>query len=142
MKKSLFVFTLSALCMFGTTHSQAQAEVAVIVASTNAAMPSQDELSRIFLGKLKQFGDGVAADPIYASEGSATRDEFNEKVLNKNASQLKAYWSKLLFSGKGTPPKEYASDAEIINAVKGNASAIGYIDSASVTADVKVIGTF
>jgi ABC-type phosphate transport system substrate-binding protein len=75
-------------------------------------------------------------------EGLVFRGDFEKKVLNKSASQIKAYWSKLVFTGKGTPPKEVSSDAEVINLIKSNPNLIGYVDESSVTGDVKVIATF
>lgn len=116
--------------------------VAVIVHPTNSAELSETEISRIFLGKMKSFPGGGQAIPINQTEGASTRGDFEGKVLNKSASQIKAYWSKLVFTGKGTPPREAGSNADIVNLVKDNPNIIGYIDEAAVTGDVKVIATF
>jgi len=64
------------------------------------------------------------------------------KQRNKSNSQFKSYWSKLAFTGKGTPPTEVANSAEMINAIKSDAASIGFVDSSAVTGDVKVIATF
>ena len=63
-------------------------------------------------------------------------------MLNKSGSQLKSYWSKLVFTGKGTPPKVVANDAEVISLISANPNLIGYIDAAAVTGTVKVIAKF
>lgn len=63
-------------------------------------------------------------------------------LLVDSSSQVNAYWSKLIFTGKGSMPTELASDAEIISTILSNQGAIGYIDSASITSDVKVIAKF
>jgi len=63
-------------------------------------------------------------------------------VLKKSASQLKAYWSKLLFTGKGTPPKEIGSDAEMVSLVASNPNMIGFVDAAAVNDSVKVVTRF
>lgn len=88
--------------------------VSVIVHPSNSAALDQSSISRIFLGKAKSFPGGGSAVPINLADGSAGSEDFNAKVLNKSASQLKAYWSKLVFTGKGTPPKAVANDAEMI----------------------------
>ena len=118
------------------------AEVSVIVHKSNAANVSVDEVKRIFLGKSKKFSDGASAVPINLSASVAVRGEFDDAALGKSTNQTKAYWSKLVFSGKGNPPKEVSSTAEMIELVSKNPSLIGYVDSASVTGDVKVIATF
>jgi len=118
------------------------AEVAVVVHPSNAAALSPEAIAQIYLGRSKSFPDGKAALPLGQPEGSKTNEQFNEKVLNKSGSQIKAYWSKLVFTGKGTPPKEVSSDAEMLELVSQNPNVIGYIDKAAVTDKVKVVATF
>lgn len=118
------------------------AEVAVIVHPSNAASLDQAEITRLFTGRGATFNNGTKATPLNLAESAATRGDFDTKVLGKSSSQMKAYWSKLVFTGKGTPPKELASDADVKAAVAADATAIGYIDAASVDATVKVVGKF
>lgn len=132
------VMLLTAACLVGA----AQAEIAVVVNPANANAVSADDLSRLFLGRSASFADGSKATPLNLAEGQAARDEFDSKVLNRSAAQLKAYWSKLVFTGKGTPPKELADDAAVKAAIAADSSAIGYISSGSVDSSVKVVATF
>lgn len=119
------------------------AEIAVIVSASNAnSALDQDTISRVFLGKTSTFPDGSQAIPVDQNEGSASREAFNDKVLGKSSSQLKAYWSRLIFTGKGTPPKESGSDADIKNLVAKNPNLIGYVDSSVVDSSVKVVFKF
>lgn len=119
------------------------ADTAVIVSSSNsnAAMDSK-LISRIYLGKSSKFPNGDQAIPVDQSDGNASRDDFNDKILGKNSSQLKAYWSRLIFTGKGTPPQQVGDDAAIKELIAKNPNMIGYIDSASVDDSVKVVHTF
>jgi hypothetical protein len=50
-------------------------------------------------------------------------------VADVDASQAKALWSKLVFTGKATMPKEVGSSAEVKKAVAANPKAMGYIES-------------
>ena len=137
LKNSLFFLALSCASLSAT------AEVAVIVNSSNAnATMSSSDISRIFLGKSSKFPDGSQAKAVDQNDDSAARNEFNDKVLGKTASQLKSYWSRLIFTGKGTPPKQVGTDADVKAAVASNPSAIGYIDSSAVDASVKVVNKF
>ncbi|HSG51517.1 MAG TPA: phosphate ABC transporter substrate-binding protein [Rheinheimera sp.] len=122
--------------------TELKAEIAVVVNPGNANAVSADDLNRLFLGRASSFADGAKATPLNLAEGQAAREEFDNKVLNRSSSQLKAYWSKLVFTGKGTPPKELADDAAVKAAVAADASAIGYISSSSVDGSVKVVATF
>lgn len=116
------------------------AEVAVIVhPSSNVTSMTDDDVSRLFLGKSNNFPGGGQAVPLNQDEGSPVRDKFNEAVCKKNASQYKAYWSQLVFTGKGTPPKDSGKDAGVKTLVAANPNMIGYIDSSAVDATVKVV---
>ena len=119
------------------------AEVAVIVSASNGnSALDQDTISRIFLGKTANFPDGSQAIPVDQNEGSAVRETFNDKVLGKSSSQLKAYWSRLIFTGKGTPPKESGADADIKALVAKNPNLVGYVDAGVVDSSVKVVFKF
>jgi ABC-type phosphate transport system substrate-binding protein len=125
------VLSLSSFCF---------AEVAVIVhPSTGFDSLTEDDVSRLFLGKSKSFPSGGQAVPVNQNEGSAARDKFNEAVCKKNASQYKAYWSQLVFTGKGTPPKDAGDDAAVKALVAANPNMIGYVDASAVDASVKVV---
>jgi len=129
-------------CTGTVFSSTTQAEVAVIVNSANAAAISDSDLSRLFLGKLKQFSSGNKAIPVNQKFGSNVRKEFEQKVLKKSSRQVKAYWSKRLFSGKGKPPKELSSDQDIISQVASDKNAIGYVDASKVDGSVKILRKF
>lgn len=100
---------------------------------------TQSDVKKLFLGKMKKLSNG--ADPVVIEypDGTPLRAAFHEIATNKSESQLQAYWSKLVFTGKGTPPKEANSAAEVISEVSSNPNAIGYIDSSEVTGNVKVL---
>ncbi len=121
--------------------SLASAEVVVIV---NAASPvnsaSADDIAQVFLGKSNDLG-GNDVVPVDQSEGNAARNQFYEKVVQKNESQLTAYWSRLIFTGKGAPPKQVGGDADVVDAVATDEEAVGYVDSSAVAEGVKVIYT-
>lgn len=118
------------------------AEVMIVVHPSNANSLDQQKVVRLFTGKSKTFPDGSQAIPINQSESTATTEEFNAKVLGRSSSQLKSYWSKLVFTGKGTPPKEVSSDQEVIDLVAANPNVIGYVSAGTATDSVKVLLTF
>ncbi|WP_196138627.1 phosphate ABC transporter substrate-binding protein [Aliikangiella sp. G2MR2-5] len=138
MKFVKLVITLCALFYANNSF----ADVAIIVHPSNNSTLSNTDLARLFLGKMKSFPGGGSATPINLSEGDAAADEFNQKVLKKSASQLKAYWSKLIFTGKGTPPESMATAQEVKKAVASNPDYIGYINASDVDDSVKVIARF
>ena len=122
--------------------AQAFSAVHVVVHKSNGDEFDKQSISRIFLGKAKSFPSGASAIPINQSENMEVTTLFNREVLNKSNSQLKAYWSKLVFTGKGTPPQAVSNDNEVIELVKNNPNFIGFISDTSVIDNVKIIATF
>ena len=118
------------------------ADISVIVNPANPDSFDAKTIKRIYLGKIKVFPNGEKVTVLTLEDNAPETEMFRESALNKSNSQFKSYWSKLAFTGKGTPPTEVASSADMINAIKADASSIGFVDSSAVTADVKVIATF
>ena len=117
--KKLFTLCIPALAA-SVFSLPALAEVAVVV-NTKAAESS--------------------LTPIDQADSAAVRAEFYKKVADKDPAQAKALWSKLVFTGKATMPKEVADNAAVKAAVAANPKAIGYIDKSAVDATVKVVYT-
>lgn len=135
-----FVRALGAIG-FALAASVASAEVVVIVNSASSVgSASADDIAQVFLGKRSSIG-GSDFKAVDQSEGNAARAVFYDKVVQKNPSQLNAYWSKLIFTGKGAPPQQVGGDTDVVDAVSMDEEAIGYVDSSAVAEGVKVIYT-
>ena len=133
MKQHLLAVAL-AVCVLAA--APCLAEIVVIVNTANqASRMFSEQAAQFFLGKSNQF------TPIDQGKESAIRRDFYQKIASKSLSQVEGVWAKIEFSGKGTMPKSYASDAAVKKAVAADPSAIGYIDKASVDDTVKVLLT-
>jgi ABC-type phosphate transport system substrate-binding protein len=107
----------------------------VLVGHPSASALTKDQAADIYLGK------DLSAKPVDQPESAAIRADFYKKATGRDASQVKAAWSRIAFSGKGQPPKELPDDAAVKKAVAADPKAVGYIDSAAVDASVKVLLT-
>ena len=136
MIKTFFLILLAAI------GSLACAEYVVIVNPGNPSSISKDDVAHLYLAKTKSFPGGELAIPMNQPEAAGIREAFEKSVLGKSASQMKAYWSQLIFTGKAVPLKQADSDAEVVELVGKNPSAIGYVDKASVSDTVKVLFEF
>ncbi len=117
-----------------------RAEIVVIVsANSPIATLSPAEVSDIFLCKSATFPGGSLVVPIDQAEGSPIRLEFYSKTTGKTPELLKAYWSKMIFTGQGEPPREIADSEKIKKLVANNPHYIGYIDKSAVDSSVKMV---
>lgn len=115
------------------------ANVVVIVHPDNNAELNDKQIKRLFLGKEKKFSTGKESIPINQPPDSVVRQAFDTDILGRNTTQVSAYWSKQVFTGKGIPPKEVDDDAAVIAIVSSNPDAIGYVDASAATDAVKVL---
>ena len=112
----------------------AQADV-VVIGNLAAAPMSKDEVTQFFLGKSQ------AMKPVDRSSSDPIKAQFYQKLSGQDLSQVKATWSRLVFTGKASAPKELPDAAAVKKAVAADPKAIGYIDKSEVDATVKVLLT-
>jgi ABC-type phosphate transport system substrate-binding protein len=112
--------------------------VAVVSAKSQVTVLTKAQIADIFLGKVNRYPDGSPAVPIDLAEGSPARDEFYVKYAGKSPAQVKAHWSKIIFTGRGQPPAEAANSADLKKRVAENPSAIGYLEPILVDVTVKI----
>jgi ABC-type phosphate transport system substrate-binding protein len=118
----------------------AAAEVVIVVSPQNPTTTlSRSEVSNIFLGKINRFPNGQPAVPIDQPESSQPRKEFYRDVSNKQPADLKAYWSRMIFTGRGQPPMVVDGNEQVKKSLAGRPDGIGYIDRAAVDDSVKVL---
>jgi ABC-type phosphate transport system substrate-binding protein len=113
--------------------------VAVVSIRSTVTTLSRSQVADIFLGRVHRYPGGATALPIDQAEDSAARDEFYAAFAGKSPAQIKAYWSKIVFTGRGQPPPAAASVAELKRRLAGNPDAIAYIDRSMLDASVREV---
>ncbi len=139
MKIIPHILVLNTSLLLSIATAQSEPVVVVVSATSSASKLDKEQVANVFLGKSSSYPDGSAAVPIEQTDATPAHDEFHKSITEKSASQLKSYWSKMIFSGKGTAPKEVASNAELLKLLASNPAMIGYIDKTAVDKSVKVI---
>jgi len=120
----------------------AVADVAVIVNLENGDTIDANLIKKIYLGKAKVFPNGTKVKVYTLSSNQEDTKYFRQKALKKSNSQFKSYWSKLAFTGKGTPATKLDTAADIISAIKKDPKAIGFVNVKDVSSDVKVVKNY
>ena len=118
----------------------AQADVVVVVsAKSSQANLKANQVADIFLGKRSAYPDGADAVPIDQPESSTSREAFYTALTGKTPALLKAYWSRLLFTGQGQPPRELPNADAVKKLIASNSRFIGYMDKEALDDNVKVV---
>lgn len=131
----------SAAALMLAWAATASAEVVVVVSAKSSLGELNDyQVANLFLGKTSRLPNGDRAIPVDQPEGARARDEFYLKLANKSPAQVKAHWSKILFAGRGQPPREVSGD-KALRAIAENPHYIGYLDRGAIDTSVKVVMT-
>lgn len=137
---NLFLFIL--MCVFITlcsTNALANGDYTVICNASNPAASISDvNLMNIFLGKKTSWDNGKKITFVTLKEGDSHK-QFLRKQVKKNPQQFKNYWKKMLFTGKGVIPKSFSDDAGVVEFVKNNEGAIGYISKETSADGIKIL---
>lgn len=131
--KLLFLVTV----LIGAMTSSCFAGVQVIGHEDLQPMDST-LLRRIYTGRVVQV-QRQAIQPVNQKTGSTSRALFIASVIKQNDDDYIAYWIVRRAIGKGVPPLELVDDAQVVDFVRANPGAIGYIDSATAIDGVRVL---
>ena len=100
---------------------------------------TRDRIAKLFLKKMTVWNDNSAVKPVDQSSKSETRKAFSSDVLKMSVDAVLRYWQQMVFSGRGSPPPIKNSDAAVIEYVKANPGAIGYVSKKADTSSVAVV---
>lgn len=118
----------------------ALADVVVVVSAQNpVATLTRSELADIFLGRNSRFPGGLPATPVDQRENSRAYAAFYRDYLSHTPTQIKMHWSRLIFTGRGQPPRNMGDSAAVSDFVAEHIDAIGYLDDSHLDERLRVV---
>lgn len=138
MKKYPLLIALLALSL--SVPASLRAEL-VVVAHPDARVSqlSRGELINIFMGRYRKLPSGIAATPV---DLEPLRARFYRELVNKDMAEISSYWARLTFSGQASPPVQIETEKDLLDYVRSNPGAIGFVDSVHVPDDLVVVLSF
>jgi ABC-type phosphate transport system substrate-binding protein len=141
MKRTrLPLLVLSLILTIAAANAGAATVKLVVNAANTVPSMSKAKAADLFLKRVTRWDNGRAVTPVDLSEKSSMRAAFSKEVLGKEVAWVKSYWQKMIFSGRATPPVELSSDGEVLDFVRNNPDAIGYVaDATPLPAGVRAL---
>jgi ABC-type phosphate transport system substrate-binding protein len=125
------------LCL---TSSIALAEVVVVVSVQNPVESlSRNALADLYLGRTSRFPNGQSAIPVDQRENSTAYRAFYRDYLGQTPAQIKIHWSRLIFTGRGQPPRSLADSQAVADFVAKHADATGYLHDTQLDERLRVV---
>jgi TonB family protein len=120
--------------------AQSRSKYVIIVHPDNpTTFLSGQEVSFLFLKNTTQWNHGTDVEPVDLSAPSGVRDAFSEDIHGRPVAAIQSYWQQQIFSGRGVPPLEVKSDAEVVAYVRDHPGAVGYVSSSVSLSGVKTV---
>ena len=95
-------------------------------------------LQRLYTGRVIEVA-GSTVNVVNIAVGNPVRDRFLAQVLNLDNERYIAYWTVRRHVGKGVPPRDLRSPAEVIEFVQSTPGAIGYVPTADAKPGLNVV---
>ena len=99
---------------------------------------SATEVKSVFLEEYNSLRDGTHVEPVLEKDGPV-HEAFLREYLGGTDDDLQNYYRALVFSGRGSMPKQLGSDAEVVAYVARTKGAIGYVSAETIGEDVKTL---
>ena len=93
----------------------------------------------MFFGRNRQFFNGVEAQPVDMPDSHPDRARFYRALVGKEVSEVNAYWSRQVFSGRMQPPTKVNTTDDVMKWVSSHPGGIGFIDLSRADARVRVV---
>jgi hypothetical protein len=110
----------------------------IIIGHEDLPVMDQTTVQRIYTGKVVEV-QGIRVMPVNFSPGHQLRARFLQIYLQQDEDQYAGYWIVRRYIGKGKPPKDLDSAAEVSRFIIETPGAIGYLDAADVTKGLKIL---
>ena len=112
----------------------------VIVTSADGRIGelSRQQAEQLYLGRTRSLPDGT---PVALADLPAgrLRGRFYEQLTGKNPSQIRAYWSRMVFTGRALPPQQAENVRELGARLMTDPNLIGYLSAADADPRLKVL---
>ncbi len=114
----------------------------MVNARCGVAAMTRNEVINIFFGRSRQFFNGIEVQPVDMSDNHPDRARFYSSLVGKELSEVNAYWSRQVFSGRMQPPVKLGTPEEVLKWVASHPGGIGFIELSKADARVRVVYEF
>lgn len=141
MKKAILLPIAAGLLFWGGALLAGEgASYQIVVNPENpTSRLERDRVSKMFLKKIARWDHDVTVLPVDLIPRSPVREKFSKEIHGKSVGTIKNYWQQQIFSGRNAPPPEKTSDSDVIEYVRVNAGAIGYVSGEADVEGVKAV---
>jgi ABC-type phosphate transport system substrate-binding protein len=133
----------TAILMFALSHLPVSLTAcdSVLIANPTDASGNLDErsLKDLMLGKTRRWDSSGAPVTIAMVKDDSIVSCFLEEQIGKSSSAFNNHWKRLVFTGKGSQPRTFDTEQEVVQFVALNNGAVGIVSKQAPNAQVAVV---
>lgn len=100
---------------------------------------SSNHLKRLYFGKISSLPNGRKVTVLVYTKDDNQFQQFTRRYLGRTSQQLRSFWAKQLFTGRGSLPVRVDSPEEMIARVASSDEYVGYIAIEDLREPVKIL---
>ena len=133
-RAALLVFAI----LFMDTIVRSQDVLIIVNSSVPISRITETQLRDIFTGVRSQFDNGTRAVPVLL-KGGPVHEVFLHRHIGDTPDEFRIRWRRAIFTGQGSMPKEFNTEAALIQYIQVTPGAIGYVSRLPQNLSVKAL---
>ena len=117
----------------------ADALYVVVSAQSPVRAVAQKDVLALYTGRTRTLPGGEAATPIDQQHDGAARADFYLALTGMDIARINSYWARLHFTGQVQPPRTVEDDLAVVQRLRADPTAIGYLTREPQDGSVRVV---
>ncbi|MGI4778037.1 MAG: hypothetical protein ACRYGA_07940 [Janthinobacterium lividum] len=139
--RKLFV-ALPVLALASLPATAADSIYVVVSAQSPVRALEQKDVLALYTGRSRTLPGGEPATPIDQQRDGPARAEFYQALTGMDIARINSYWARLHFTGQVQPPQSVGDDGAVIQRLRADPGAVGYVVHEPQSPAVRVVLRF
>lgn len=111
----------------------------IVSAQSPVRSLAQKDVLALYTGRTRTMPGGYAATPLDQQRDGPVRADFYQALTGMDIARINSYWARLHFTGQIQPPQAVENDGAVIQRLRNDPAAIGYVIHEPQSPAVRVV---
>ena len=111
----------------------------IVSAQSPVRTLAQKDVLALYTGRTRTVPGSETATPLDQHRDGPARAEFYQALTGMDIARINSYWARLHFTGQVQPPQSVGDDGAVIQRLRADPAAIGYVVHEPQSTAVRVV---
>ena len=111
----------------------------IVSAQSPVRTLAQKDVLALYTGRTRTVPGSETATPLDQQRDGPARAEFYQALTGMDIARINSYWARLHFTGQVQPPQSVGDDGAVIQRLRADPAAIGYVVHEPQSPAVRVV---